>query len=292
MDAVTRWRAFERLLVDRGLGWGLRYLPAQLRYARDGEHPYGADLGHLLPADYRAFVAEVGYPVLFYDLDREGFSFLPPEAMAVQSLNQACPAGTGFVFPRPRPGRPTRCMHAFFAGYDLPDYQGYSFGPADGGEVAAWIVEDGGPVVAVGTFTEWLDAELAAHEEHIAGLDEAKVAELRAEHAEPDGRTQMGRTGQRDPHRLLEYSLGGSYDQAPYTPADLDLTWVGDAGAWTAGRSAVYGLIDGSGRWRIPPDTRFRVVRPFRDGVAEVVVDTGDIDGWTRIRPDGSIAID
>lgn len=175
---MARWRQFERLLVGKGLGGALRYAPAQLRYARDAEHPHGAELEHLLPADYRTFVAEIGYPVLSYDPDREGFSFLPPEAIAVQSVNQCDP---DFVFPRPVPGRRTRCLHAFFAGYDLPDYQGYSFGPAaGGGEIAVWIVEDGGPVEAVGTFTEWLAAELGEHERRVCELDRSMVTNLQA----------------------------------------------------------------------------------------------------------------
>ena len=59
-DAVGRWREFERILRERELDWALHYAPAQLRHARSPEHPAGARLEHLQPADYRAFVAEVG----------------------------------------------------------------------------------------------------------------------------------------------------------------------------------------------------------------------------------------
>ncbi|AXE82118.1 hypothetical protein C5746_40410 [Streptomyces atratus] len=298
-DAVARWREFERLLVGRGLGWGLHYAPAQLRYARAVEHPRGADLEHLLPADYRAFVAEVGYPVLNYGGDIEGFAFLPPEAMAALSVNQCGPEQSvdqgdpDFVFPRPVKDQPTRCLHAFFAGYDLPDYQGYSLGPAsdeDKDEIAVWIVEDGGPVETVGTFTEWLNAELGRHEQNILGLDDAKATELRMAHSKPDGRSRMAGIDGPDPYRLLEASLGGSYDQAAYTAEDLDLVWVGP-GMW-GGDHGAYGLIDGSGTWRIPYGAEFRAVRPFCGGVAEVIVaskNTSRTGPWTRIRPDGSI---
>ncbi|WP_371097630.1 SMI1/KNR4 family protein [Streptomyces sanglieri] len=290
-DAVARWREFERLLVGRGLGWGLHYSPAQLRYARTVEHPRGADLEHLLPADYRAFVAEVGYPMLdYYDNFEEGFAFLPPEAMANQSVDQPDPDGT---FPTPVKDQPTRCLHAFFAGYDLPDYQGYSLGPAsdeDKDEIAVWIVEDGGPVETAGTFTEWLNAELGRHEQNILGLDDAKVTELRMAYSKPDGRARAAGIDEPDPYRLLETSLGGSSDQAAYTAEDLDLVWVGP-GMW-GGHPGAYGLIDGSGTWRIPYGAEFRAVRPFRGGVAEVIVaskNTSHTGPWTRIRPDGSI---
>jgi hypothetical protein len=48
MDVVARWRSFERVLTERGLGWGLRYLPAQLRYARKATHP-ATTRGRVLP---------------------------------------------------------------------------------------------------------------------------------------------------------------------------------------------------------------------------------------------------
>jgi len=92
-----------------------------------------------------------------------------------------------------------------------------------------------------------------------------------------------------DPYHLLGYSLGGSYDQTTYTAEDLDLFWVGPG---FAGGPPAYGLIDGSGTWRIPYGTEFRAVRPFRYGVAEVIVaskETSHTGPWTRIRPDGSV---
>ncbi|WP_406500050.1 SMI1/KNR4 family protein [Streptomyces sp. NBC_00846] len=297
MNAVARWREFERLLVGRGLGWGLCYTPAQLRYVRSVEHPQGADLEHLLPADYRAFVAEVGYPVLNYGGDIEGFAFLPPEAMAALSVSQCGPEQSvdqcdpDFAFPRPAKDQPTRCLHALFASWDLPDYAGYSFGPAgDEDKIAVWIGYDGAPQDVAGTFTEWLNAEMDLHEQHIAEFDDTKVAELRMAYDKAVDEPRMAGVGPDDSYHLLGYSLGGSYDQVAYTAEDLDLFWVGPGVC--GGDHGVYGLIDGSGTWRIPYGTRFRAVRPFRDGVAEVIVaskGTSDTGPWTRIRPDGSI---
>ena len=83
IDIAARWREFENTLHAKGLDWGLHHAPAQLRHARSTGHPRGARVEHLLPADYRAFVSEVGYPVVgFRYYDRAGISFLPPEVMA------------------------------------------------------------------------------------------------------------------------------------------------------------------------------------------------------------------
>jgi hypothetical protein len=267
IDLLGPWREFERVVHDRGLDWGLDYAPAQLRYARPEGHEYGVRLDHLLPADYRAFVAEVGYPVVgFKYYDRWGISFLPPEAMAYLSVDLPDPDE---AWPEPVEGEPTVCLHAFFAGTDLSDIEGYSFGPAgDGGEPVVWLVENGMPCEELGTFTEWFAGEIARLTEHAATFEPAPRQE---DHEVAD------------PHRLLDYSLGGDYVQMPYTAADLELTWVE-----SAENSYSYGLVDGTGAWLIPLGMRFREVRPFRDGVAEVVLDA-DPGHWTKIRPDGTV---
>ena len=73
--------------IAKGLGWALVYAPADLRYPRMATHPHGARLDHLLPADYRAFVKEVGYPVLgFSYYDRQGTTFLPPVSVTMTRL--------------------------------------------------------------------------------------------------------------------------------------------------------------------------------------------------------------
>lgn len=268
MAIVDRWREFEAMLNARGLGWGLHYAPADLRWARSHEHAFGVRLDQLLPADYRAFVATVGYPVLGYQYyDREGFSFLPPQAMAALSPYVFDPE---HEFLQAVDGAPTTCRHAFFTGYDLSEINGYALA-SDG----VWVIEDSTAVESAGSFTEWLLSELDRQERRIEGLDVDQVAKLRAEN-----------NGEDDPHRLLNYSLGGTYDQAPYSPADLDLSWV----EGQDGTPYSYGLVDASGRWRIPLGKRFLKVRPFRDGVAEVI---GNVEGsnysgpWRRIDADG-----
>jgi hypothetical protein len=198
--------------------------------------------------------------------DGQGFSLLPREPMAVISAELPDPDEQ---FPEARSGGPTRCLHAFFAGFDLSDIEGWSFGP--GGNV--WLVEGGMPREEEGTFTEWMAGRITDLEQRIADAD---ADEWRAEN---DGET--------DPHRLLDYSLDKQYDLAPYSPADLELAWV----EHQSGTPYEYGLIDATGAWRIPMGRKFYSVRPFRDGVAEVIRDEpgSSYSGpWVRIRPDGS----
>ncbi|MGW9122733.1 hypothetical protein ACWGRV_40155 [Streptomyces sp. NPDC055663] len=72
----------------------------------------------------------------------------------------------------------------------------------------------------------------------------------------------------------------------PYSAADLELNWVEDQSY----DPFSYGLIDTEGRWRIPMGQRFICVRPFRDGTAEVILNTedGSVGGpWTGIDTQG-----
>ncbi|MFF3788267.1 WG repeat-containing protein [Streptomyces sp. NPDC001933] len=58
----------------------------------------------------------------------------------------------------------------------------------------------------------------------------------------------------------------------------------------TPDRPFSYGLIDTEGRWRIPMGQRFIGMRPFRDGTAEVILNTedGSYGGpWTGIDTQG-----
>jgi hypothetical protein len=284
IDALGLWRGLERAAGDRGLEWGVNYAPAQLRYARTADHPHGARLEHLLPADYRAFVAELGYPVVgFKYYDRRGISFLPPEAMACISVNLPDPDDE---WPEAVEGEPTVCRHAFFAGNDLSDIEGYSFGPSsDGNGLVVWLVEGGMPREECGTFSEWLEAEVARLTQHVSTFEPAPREQTGADETGAD----EGDGEEYDPHRLLDYSLYGDYSQAPYTAADLALTWVeSDTGSY----SNSYGLIDATGTWLIPISEEIREVRPFRDGVAEVVlnkVEPGHGVFWSKIRTDGSV---
>lgn len=257
IEPVRRWRAFERVAHDLGLGWGIGRAQAWFRYARPAAHPFGARFGHLLPAAYREFVAEVGYPMVGYGYhDRGGISFLPPEAMARYSVEIL---GEDGDWPAPVAGEPTACRHAFFAGTDLAELDGYAFAPspADARPVV-WLVESGMAREPLAPFEEWLAEEADRLEQHTIGYEAHPV--------EP---------GAADPHRVFSYSLpdpeGGEYEAA-----DLRLAWVSEAGRR-------FGLVQ-SGEWLIGMTDRFREVRPFRGGVAEVRLQTGR---WTRITPDG-----
>lgn len=213
---VARWRQFEKTLAERDLSWGLHYAPAHLRWARRAGHPRGAELGHLLPDDYRAFVAAVGYPVVgFSYYDAQGLSMLPPEPMAVISVELPGPDDD---WPEPDPVAPTRCRYAFFAGSELSDIEGFAFGAAeDGGPPLVWLVEGGMAREPIAPFADWLTGELARLEERIAHVDAQTATAWREENA-----------GETDPHRLLDYALDGSYELPPFAVADLELAWVGE----------------------------------------------------------------
>ncbi|MFI2720757.1 WG repeat-containing protein [Streptomyces collinus] len=264
MVIVSRWREFEQTLHAKGLGWALGYAPADLRWPRVATHPLGARLDHLLPADYRAFVKEVGYPVLgFSYYDRQGTTFLPPAAMSVLSVEIH---DEEHGFPESVEGEPILCRHAFFAGYDLSDINGYALA-----EDGVWVVEDSAAIEYVGSFTEWLLGALIDAEHRIAEPGFGADADL-------------GKSA--DPHRLLDYSLEAVLPRPPYSAADLELNWVEDQ----SDHPYSYGLIDASGRWRIPMGRRYVEVRPFRDGVAEVRLpaEDGSYGGpWVRIDTGG-----
>ena len=272
-DIVARWREFESALHERGLGWALHYAPADLRWARSAEHCRGARVDHLLPPDYLAFVAEVGYPVIgLHYYDHAGISFLPPEPMAGLSPYVY---ERELGFPEPVQGAPTVCRHAFFAGYDLSEISGVALA-ADG----VWLIENSSVVEPVGSFTKWLLGEIAGQEARIADVDAGKAAELFAENE-----------GENDPHRLLDYSLDQDYERDPYSAADLELHWVEEQ----SGSPHSYGLIDAEGHWRIPMGKKFRSVRPFRSGTAEVIrnVAGSNYGGpWVRIDADGRLVGD
>lgn len=282
MKAVDQLRAFEAQLAARGLSWALHFAPRHLRQARSPDHPRGAALQQLLPADYRAFVESVGYPVIGLAYrDPEGISFLPPEPMAVLSctLPRFDRSLQEFVFPPKTSAERTRCFLAFFASYDLGKVHGYAFGPSPSGtDLVVWCIEDGKPVQACGSFSEWCEQTISALSERVANLTDAEVAGLTAAHARNDAS---------DPHRLLHYALAGSYDLAPYTSADLALSWIEDGSDVPFG----YGLIDASGRMLLPITQAYKRVRPFRAGVAEVILNVPGATyagPWTKIRVDGS----
>ena len=173
---------------------------------------------------------------------------------------------------------PTTCSFAFFAGNELSDMVGWAFArPAAGGAPVVWYVEGTMAREEVGTFSEWLAAELGRLERLVDSIDAEKAAEIAGEN---DGDT--------DPHRLIDYSLDRRYDVAAYSAEDLRLSWVMSM----ASTPYAYGLIDDAGKWRIPLGKGYLAVKPFRDGVAEVIVDKrGASYGgpWTRIAIDDAI---
>lgn len=282
MKSVDQFRAFEAQLADRRLSWALHFAPRHLRQARSPDHPRGGTLDQLLPPDYRAFVEIVGYPVIGLAYrDPEGISFLPSEPMGVLSctLPRFGDGEEQFVFPTKTDAAPAKCFLAFFASYDLAKVHGYAFGPSpDGERLVVWSIEDGKPTQACGTFSEWCEQTISALSERIANLTDEDVAALTATHARNDAS---------DPHRLLDYAIAGSYDLAPYSKADLALSWIEDRSDVPFG----YGLIDASGRMLLPITQNYKRVRPFRNGVAEVIVNQPGANytgPWTKIRVDGS----
>lgn len=259
-DLVTAWRDLERLLESRSLGWALHYLPAQLRVTRSRSNIRGTRYDHLLPGSYKHFVAEVGYPVLgFGYYCRQAWSFLPPEHIASLSANLPDPSGN---FPKAGENEPTEALHAFFAGYDLSDIEGWSFAPGrdesspGGEEFVVWQVENGSARDPIGRFEVWMAGEIARLKALVEEFDDDQIAEMEAENK-----------GEDDPHRALDYSLESSYELEPYAAGDLALHWV----VHQSGTPYSYGLIDDEGTWHMPMGKLFDSVSPFRDGVARIV---------------------
>jgi hypothetical protein len=280
IDIHELWRALERAVDERDLRSGLNYAPADLRWARNPDHPFGAQLEHLLPADYRAFVTAVGYPVVGYtSYDTLGLTFLPPEPMAALSVDMP---DSEEMWPEKVEGKSTVCLHAFFAGTDLSDVDGYSFGPSrETGDIVVWKVRSGMPDKELGSFTEWFGRA-------ITGLVEHTNTFVPEPEYDDDEYPADEKPAAMDPHRLLDHSMHGRYGQPPYSAEDLDLCWVESQATYPHR----YGLVHADHEWLIPLGERFKEVKPFRDGVAEVRL--ADFDGkhddpWTRIRTDGSV---
>jgi hypothetical protein len=270
---IERWRAFERLIQAKRLGWALHYAPPALRYARSIRHPHGGDFAHLLPADYVAFVDAVGYPIFgtrYYD--GQGISFLPPEGIAQISVDLP---DAGERFPEASKAGPTKCIAAFFAGFDFSDIEGFAFAPNDDDDNVVWLVGGGMPREKCGAFGAWMLKTIDWLEELVIGLSDTEIAKL-----EKDNK------GEDDPHRVINYSLNHTYDVPPYSPDDLRLHWVEEQ----CRPRYRYGLIDDSGTWLIPMSEKFNSVRPFREGIAEVILYPTRPLTWTKIRVDGTPA--
>jgi hypothetical protein len=82
MKLLATWRALENKVAHAGLAPRIAYAPRTAK-AYSGKRPADpapAQLAPYLPAAYRAFVAEIGYPAI--DLGRGArWAMLPPPAM-------------------------------------------------------------------------------------------------------------------------------------------------------------------------------------------------------------------
>lgn len=146
--------------------------PADAGWRIDGEvpdHPNEDELTALLPADYLAFIAEQGYPLLAAPARLDyAFAFLPPLAMRQVSADIADNQDeVGFVM---------------FAGWNLSNVDGWAFGldPEDGdAEPLVWLVEDSEVVEPVGSFTQWLAERAEDIEARLARLAPDDVRQAR-----------------------------------------------------------------------------------------------------------------
>jgi hypothetical protein len=181
-SSITAWKQFKKLIAARDLAWIAQDVPADLAFEKA---PAWAKQVHaLLPDDYRRFVAEVGYPMVGFQLYcAEGWSFLPPAALEFHAT--LCFSADG--------EEPTKApLAAFFAAYhDLADITGYAFVPGDAAVWAARVM----PRKRLGPFDEWMTGELARLTAHVESLSKADVAQLLA-----------ASEGERDYHRLLDYA--------------------------------------------------------------------------------------
>jgi hypothetical protein len=127
------------------------------------------------------------------------------------------------------------------------------------------------PREEAGTFTEWMVATIERLAARLSSLSPEEAAEL-----------EKANKGETDPHRLIDYSLDKSYDVAPYSAEDMRLHWVEDQDSVPYR----YGLFDDANGWHIPMGKTYRSVKPFRGGVAQVIVnDPSTTYGgpWTQI---------
>jgi len=154
--------------------------------------PTDADVAPWLPAEYRAFVGEVGFVAADFG-ERARLAFLPPRL--VRQVTGAMSDGkTPFDEQRTlREKGSYRWPFAFFAGYDLADVNGWCFAPKDDATPAplVWAVEESVPVKRLGSFDVWASKEIARLTAKIesaakaARVVRALREELGLEHDEP-----------------------------------------------------------------------------------------------------------
>jgi hypothetical protein len=272
MKSIVAWRNLERTLTARGLAWAFHRLPVNLQVARTPEFPLGIQLEHLLPQDYRAFVHEVGYPVVgFSYYCRIGLSILPPTHIETCSTMVA-DANGGLL----KPAR-TSCpmAHAaFFAGTDLSEIEGWSFAPDGfGKDPVVWVTSRCMLVEAVGTFDCWATTQAARIDAWARALSAADRKTLEEKNE-----------GEDDPHRALDYALDSSEPHNRSTKKDRSFHWVCDQST-TPYR---WSVIDDDGVWQLKPGQPFDSVGPFVRGSARVETN-GKL---LRINPGGTVLKD
>lgn len=270
MDTLSRWTQFKKFIEAKNLSWALNFAPQLLHWSRNSSYINGIQINHLLPDDYLHFTRKVGFPMFgIHYHDTEGFSMLPPSAIE----------NTSFVFGEENgswlkvsPGVTPMAQRAFFAGYDLSELSGWAFG-RKGTEIVVHEVRDAIIYSHEGSFSDWLNKRLGIIEEKFSQLSTDEITELRQQSQE-----------EKDPHRLIDYSLEKTPHEHIFTPQDLQVHWVK--------RESNFGLIDDSGAWLIPMGNQFLAVKPFIDGTAEVVLnESGNTfkGPWSKIRLDGSV---
>ncbi len=187
---VRAWRDLEQLVRSKRVEWALHYAPADLAWERAPKWTTSS-IDAFLPADYQAFVAAAGYPMLGFSLYCDiAWSFLPPNPRAFFATQ---------VFDR-EGNEPDKLPFAvlFAAFHDLADVTGYAFVPDPlGGEPIVWVIEDAMPRKKLAPFTPWLLGELKRIGKYVAGLTPDAIAALLED---------TGGKPEPDPHRVIDYS--------------------------------------------------------------------------------------
>jgi hypothetical protein len=116
------------------------------------------------PPSYVAFVEEHGYLLVSLPGRKRSFAFAPPRAAAqLTSATGEYNRPWDDVAAERAAGRGTFAW-MIFAAWDLSEVHGWAFGP----DHQVWLVEEGGPVMPLGTFEEWIAATIQVLEQTAA----------------------------------------------------------------------------------------------------------------------------
>jgi len=183
--ATASWATLVGTLERHGLSGQLSRSSAEDSWLHDGGEaegaPSAADVEALLPASYRAFVAQHGYPLIAAPSRLSyAFAFLPP--LAARQVS-AVLADEEMDFDEARAARMAgdyAWQHVMFAGWNFADGDGWAFGfdPEDeqGAEPLVWLVEGGSVVELVGSFEEWLEERAGDVRARVEALDAEALA--------------------------------------------------------------------------------------------------------------------